>query len=86
MISEGQPATVQDIHNYAKAVQAGGDSILKMLPQNIQQQVMSYMGQAGMSPTEKPITQTIENPDGTKTTVQYNKETNSWTPITIPTA
>ena len=48
MISEGQPATIQDIHNYAKAVQAGGDSILKMLPQNIQQQVMSYMGQSGM--------------------------------------
>lgn len=86
VITEGQPVSIQEIHNYAKAAQAGGLDVLKTLPINVQNQIKAYMGQAGMSPTENPTTQTIENPDGTKTTVQYNKETNSWTPITIPTA
>lgn len=48
IISEGQRLGANDIQNYAKAVQAGGESILNMLPKNVQQQVVAYMGQSGM--------------------------------------
>ena len=80
-ITSGTPATTEQIANYAKMVQQYGQTALSILPKNIQQQVMAYIGQNGMSPTEKPITQEITNPDGTKTTMQWNQGTNSWSPI-----
>ena len=47
-ITEGQPTTPDQIANFAKAIQAGGDTVLQYLPKNVQQQVLSYMGQHNM--------------------------------------
>lgn len=83
-IYEGTHVTPTQVANYAQAIKsagASGDSLLKALPENVQQQVIAYMGQNGMSFGQTPITKEIDNADGTKSTIQYNAQTNSWNPV-----
>jgi len=50
---EGTPATPDQIDSYSKMVQQYGESALNLLPKNVQQQVMAYIGQKWLAPSNQ---------------------------------